>query len=406
MDEQFVIVDIPGHGEVEFPATMPQEEIDKAARRLYFEANPNQTTASTEQFVKPGETDRLMDNPVGTALGMAKGAVGRGWEMAKGVVPGVVNILKGPSSEDRFAAYQNLAGNMEKARSNPAYAVGAVPLVGPAIIRAGESIGSGDPEQMGAGLVDAASVLGGSPMVRQGVRAGVTATGNALSKVPAIPAVQTAVRGATAVAKHPLTATAGGAIIGWNHGGAIGALEGAMGGGIAGRLLKALDKKTATPAAPPPPAPNPNAGGRLAPRSTPAIPTVNTAVREAVQELRTPVTPPAAPPVTPTKVADPGTVRRPATVDKATRTEAQLRTNQQNTAVVAGETKKAATTARRNRMATRDAAMESDVVDLRAELAKRRQHGVGGFTNLPRLSTEELARIDRVMREIESRRQP
>jgi len=36
--EQFVIVEIPGHGEVEFPASMSEQEISAAAARLYAEA--------------------------------------------------------------------------------------------------------------------------------------------------------------------------------------------------------------------------------------------------------------------------------------------------------------------------------------------------------------------------------
>lgn len=249
------VVNIPGVGQVNFPDTMSGEQINVAAARLY---NEKQQKPAIDKAAQE-EQSNWLTNP--TAENLATGAL----KGLKGAGEGVLDMVKTPfklamhpqkTLEDATAArYQNWnEGDKELQKAQgfadttgalaKKYIGGTIPLVGPALVATGENLGSGDPERMGHGAVDAAAMAyGASPTARGAVN-------NIAKKVPA--GVSNAV---TTVQNSPAAMAAIGGAAGYLEGGWPMAVRGVAGGGTLGtvnRLIKAYTQANApkTPKAP------------------------------------------------------------------------------------------------------------------------------------------------------------
>jgi hypothetical protein len=247
---------------------------------------PNQVTATTEGHMRPSDGPRNYFNQSG-----AKSALQAGVGVAKnlgGMVPALIHAVLNPyeTGKNLANAQFDTFAKGDTAKTLPekvAYrAAGMIPFIGPMAAMAGERIGSGEPEKMGAGATDAALLLSGSPMVRSGVKAGAKAIAREAAPVVerAASVAKPVVAAGKAVAKHPATKMAVGAGLGYAHGGLLGAAEGAVGGGILSKISKVLDANAASKSTGPVET-RLNKG-----KVIPAKPPVDAAVESAVTTMR------------------------------------------------------------------------------------------------------------------------
>src|SRR3990167_11229113 len=240
--------------------SLSDQELEGAMLRKYpgaYDDLPKSpyTTAKTEDFVDAEQTPNVFTQGAGTSI--VQGAVGAGKNIA-GIVPGLIHTVMNPleagkemirSLGDTFDKGDDTSKSMVE---RGAYRVaGSIPFLGPLMASAGEQIGSGDPEQMGAGVVNAALSMAPARAGRRVDTALRRTTGPQSAFTSASSAVEagadTAGRAVSAggravadtaktVAKHPATKIATGAGLGYAHGGLLGALEGAVGGSILARI--------------------------------------------------------------------------------------------------------------------------------------------------------------------------
>lgn len=313
----------------------------------------NQVTARPEDFMD------VTDKPNVYTQGVGKSVVQAGVGAAKnlgGMIPALIHAVMNPmeaGKEMANAQFDTFAKGNDTSKGiveRGAYkAAGLIPFLGPMAATAGERIGSGEPEKMGAGATDVAMMASASPMIRSGVKAGAKAVAPTAGK---------AVATVKAAASHPVAKAAVGAGLGYAHGGLLGAAEGAVGGGILAKILKIIEKQPGGETASAKPvdpmakgmaeagkegrriyedlsandrmkarmseagrAANPNAGGRVSP-----TPTVGNAVGEALRDMKGERTGKTV--VSPTRSDLPGAVGRrtnEAAVESSTRTSAESR---------------------------------------------------------------------------------
>ena len=278
------------------------------------------TTERAEDYYTPNVFQQDIGTSVGQAVsGAAKNVGGMGRQLLHMVTQSPIKTL-----EEATASRRALLDKAETAESLPekvAYNLtGRIPFLGPMIASAGERLGSGDPETMGAGASDIALMGTASPTARAGMGAAGKSAAATVAKLPGVNRVAPAVREAV---KDPLVALVG-AAEGYSLGGVPGAIAGGLGAPIGlhgtvrtlGRILRGEQGAGAAK----PPAPkdpmdvgmreagktgreayenagandrlkagmsvagreaNPNAGGRMAPEQS-----VDSAVREAVGDMR------------------------------------------------------------------------------------------------------------------------
>jgi hypothetical protein len=174
-DQKFIVVDVPGVGDVEFPATMSMTEITREAARLHNEAaltDPNRKPTSAEDYLpqKPQSDGKLrnfarallpsttprdyIEGPIravthpidslGLVLGALLDAHRTQFQKAGANARGVINE---PTLRGKAESASRLIGHT---------AAGLLPVVGPAAANIGEQGAEGDFDAMiggGAGLI-------------------------------------------------------------------------------------------------------------------------------------------------------------------------------------------------------------------------------------------------------------
>jgi hypothetical protein len=152
--------------------------------------------------------------------------------------------LVGDSTDARLALGEK-AKTAESSSERAAYAVlSKVPFLGPAIASIGEQVGSGKPQTMGEGVLNALVLLEASPAFRAMTNAGkaeaIAAIKRGASKLPVPELVKTGIGKAV---ENPGMAIAGG-IEGYKLGGTPGAVFGALGLPPALRYVRGFFKDT------------------------------------------------------------------------------------------------------------------------------------------------------------------
>lgn len=225
MDQTFVIVDEAGT-EHEFPVSMDPKRAAAIVRGEATGETP--TTARGEDYYKPNVFQQDVGTSIGqAAVGAVKNVGGMGRQLLHMVTQSPVKTL-----QEATAARHAVLDRAETAESLPeriGYSIaGRIPFLGPMLATAGERLGSGDPEAMGAGASDVALMATASPTVRAGARSVGSTAADAVGRLPGASRVAPAVREAV---KDPLVAAVG-AYEGYRYGGLPGAVAGGLGAPI------------------------------------------------------------------------------------------------------------------------------------------------------------------------------
>jgi hypothetical protein len=194
--DQTVVVEIPGVGNVEFPASMSQTDIARAAAKLHAEAGArpdfsNVESGSSSAVEQPGAVSRFASGAARTLLPSTTpsdyvtgplyaarhpiDSLNLLWESIKGAH--VDQARKTSESAGRISSAPTLGGKAGAISETLGHGLATVlPVVGPAAAAAGEAIGSGD---VAGGLGMTAGLLAPSAAAR--LRSKVS--------VPVVPAV-------------------------------------------------------------------------------------------------------------------------------------------------------------------------------------------------------------------------
>lgn len=280
MPQQPTIIDIPGQGEVEFPASMSDVDIRAAVQRLAGArplGPPNQHTFTAEEFTGPSDTTSSY------ARKMVGGAVDEVQDIGRGLADNVRRSQANSRTLLTGAPIDTGPGVVDRVKS--------IALDTPSAILS--AINTNDPNEAGRRVVDALGYLSG----------GVGAEENAAMRGATRAGGRATLTGIKAAASHPAApAVIGGLKALATGAGVPGVIAGVTGGGYFGRGLRALEQIAAkAEPAPTPRAPSPARSAAAAKRSA------NAAASERMVTGMSGSTSPLDPPIAPGAVALPVT---------------------------------------------------------------------------------------------------
>lgn len=245
-------------------AGFPDEEVAQFVKDFdtnYATLGYPQADAQSAEMNMPARQDVFAQSAGQNLTDAAVGAGKHVYDTAKGVVSGLMPWNWSESLESATAARRAAGAKAATAQSLPekvGYTIaGKVPFLGPLMAQAGEALGSGNAEQMGAGAVDAAMAVGmgkgagrltekvTGPLGSPGVNAAIDQAAQ-LPRQAATAVAGKAIDATKAVATNPTVQKIGRvavpAAVGYLEGGPKGALIGAMGGGVLNKGLSIFDQ--------------------------------------------------------------------------------------------------------------------------------------------------------------------